>query len=298
MTSLITDKFAHRYKAEGISLTQPTYLNFHNLSSVCANALEPRIIADSDKGVNYYWASNERIVERLESIFVKMKTPSHKELVYGVDIYPVVYNPTDIERNSPKCSPYVAEKDFLCGIMMDYKSKITLSQKNCINDFIKTKDTITLESHRGLTNISYGIYLDHTQDDNYYSVSEMIAISIISALNQHRRIKYVPHETLPIIIKLTDSIVNLTDSSSLDINVKFNNLVNLILAYIGKPTGKDFDEDAEYVDIFSKISKDVINFELVDDTTKRRYKSNLPLIVQEVYDAYSSSYGGNMYGTF
>ena len=297
MTKLITDKFAHRYKAEGISLTQPTYLNFHNLSSVCANALEPRVIADSDKGVNYYWASNERIVERLESIFVSMKTSNHYELVYGTDIYPVVYKPTDSERNSPKCSPYVSEKDFLCGVFMDYKSKMIFNLNKSIKDFIKEKDRITLESHKNLINLSYGIYLDHTQDDNYYTISEMIAISIISALNQHRRIKYVPHETLPITIKLTESMVNLTDDSNLDINVKFNNLVNFILAYIGKPSDSEIDEDGEYVDIFSKISKDVIAFDLVDDTTKHKYKSNLPVTVREVYDAYSSSYGNNIYGT-
>lgn len=297
MTKLITDKFAHRYKAEGISLTQPTYLNFHNLSSVCANALEPRIIADSDKGVNYYWASNERIVERLQTVFVNMQTTHYKELVYGTDIYPVVYKPTDSERNSPKCSPYVAEKDFLCGVFMDYKSKMVLNQSKYIKEFIKEKDRIDIDSHRNLINISYGIYLDHTQDDNFHSISEMIAISIISALNQHRRIKYVPHETLPITIKLTESMVNLTDDSNLDINVKFNNLVNFILAYIEKPSGNNFDDDAEYVDIFSKISEDIIRFDLVDDTTKHKYKSNLPLTVREVYDAYSSSYGSNIYGT-
>lgn len=47
----------NKFDAERIR-HQPSILTYHNLANVCALAESPRIIIDTDNGVNAYWAAN------------------------------------------------------------------------------------------------------------------------------------------------------------------------------------------------------------------------------------------------
>ena len=264
---------------------QPSILTYHNLANVCALAESPRIIIDTDNGVNSYWAANIPIEDYVGGVFTQMYFGNHLEVCDEVNMYPIIYKVSDEERENMMDVLEIEDKYYLSGVLINYRCR--KSQGGPI-------DMMPKEKADNLPVIEYGIFIDQSIDGAPYNVQELISILLATGLRQHRRIKNCPHEEIPVNIIIPESLaemaLDVSEENPMSIPAMTANLRDYIIRKI-----TDNDEDPESNYAVSSINTKVLEISVVKETTKRSKVRTLPLVYDEVYSAYGASFDCNRY---
>lgn len=270
---------------------QPSMLTYNNIASVCALATIPRVSVDTDTGVNSYWASNDWVEQRLRSIFVNMQKQDYNEKIESVDIYPIIYAVSEQEKESMRNVMEIEGKSYLSGVALIFNSK-----KGWAEDISLTK--IRKIDWDKCHDIQYGIFIDQSMDGNPYQIQELILMILTTGFNQYRRINFVPHEKMPINVKMAYSVLdNIKFREDVVLEDKIDAVTQFIKAHL---SGSD---NPEALAVFDRLNpeyeeyngEDKIAYTFVDDRTELKADRNLPHIYKEIWEAYRNSFDSNRY---
>ena len=266
---------------------QPSELNFHNLANVCSLCVKSRVAVDTVKEHAYYWAANMPIEEAVSAISVDMQKPRYNEELQELEIFPIVYRVSEQERENMRNVLELEDKYFLNGALLNYRSLKSMSKDVNIKE-------MNIGQKEGLLKVDYSIFLEQTVDGNPYTIQEIVLYMIIGALNQHRRIQYIPHETLPIKIVIPRSIIDIMKEEEEAAGVKTlmpteSRLTDYILNKL------DGSGDDEATPMFSKIKRELVYFDIVNDKTERAVYEKFPLPYVEIRKCYMNSFDINKY---
>ena len=284
------------YFREDVPITvQPSVLTYNNIASVCALSTIPRVSYDSETGINSYWGCNDWVINRLRTIFVNMQKENYNERVLKVEVYPIIYQVSEEERSSMRSVRELEDKYYLSGSLLVFKS------------YKSTKDDVSISKMSEIDivdkciAIEYSIFLEQTIDGNPYTVQELATMMIATALNQYRRIEFVPHEKLQIDIITPDSTLDMISHSedATDWSRK-----NDFIFFVENNLSAAYDEESAC--ILTKVNPykvrlsdgkktSIITFGFRNDLTESAEERNFPVSYKEVRSAYYKSFDINRY---
>lgn len=270
-TDFIQDKYL---------VSQPERLTYYNIANVAALCIQPRVSYDNVSNVTDIWAANEIVNQKLSEVFYNTKMGNDEFRITDLDIYPVIYLVSKDERKSMRGIEELENKFILSSALLVYRCERTVFED------VVTPEGLTTKVKRKYS-INYSAVIEQSLDGYVIPLKEIVVMLFNSAINYNRGIKWVPHKDMRINLvlpkTLKEEIDSRADKAEIDPFLDAMSLMDFI--------EKEYGEEMESIQ--NKFNVDNLTIRIDDDSTKMKYRKNMPAPYVDIMEAYRTSFRCN-----